>query len=374
VSGPLRVGVVGCGRVAATRHLPALRALPEASIVALADLDPVRLHGVADQFDVLRRYAEVERLLDDAAVEAVAVCVPAEHHVPVGLAALEAGKHVLIEKPLALSLDDCDRLIERAARSSVKATVGFNLRHHRLVRRARDLVRRGAVGQPELIRTAFTSQVRERIAFPDWRDRRDRGGGVLMEVATHHVDLWRFLLDSEVEEVAAALRVGGSSDEIAVVTARLSNGALASSVFSERTVEEQHVDIFGRVGRLQVLGYRFDGLAVTTTAEPPGSLSVRWRGVARAMRELPRVLARRRMGGDFLASYAVQWRRFVEAVRHDRPVGATLDDGRRALQIILAAAVSASTGCWVPVQAAPRDIGSALAGGAGGRAGSGHAD
>ena len=165
---PVKVGIIGCGRVTETRHLPALRRLPQASVVALADVDRDRLRLVADRFRIERRHVDYTALLDDPAVQAVAVCVPAQHHVEVALAALEAGKHLLIEKPLALSLDESDRLISRAATFRSKIMVGFNLRWHRLVRHAREIIQRGVLGPPQLIHTAFTASTRLRGPVAPW--------------------------------------------------------------------------------------------------------------------------------------------------------------------------------------------------------------
>src|SRR6185436_2786222 len=142
---PLRVGLVGCGWVSEVCHLPALRDIREAEVVAVADLDRERAERMAGQYGIARRHTDYRALLDDPRVEAVAVCVPSRSHLEVALAALDAGKHLFIEKPLTADLDDCDRLVERASRSPVKAMVGFNMRWHRLVRQARDLIAGGAL-------------------------------------------------------------------------------------------------------------------------------------------------------------------------------------------------------------------------------------
>jgi len=127
-------------------------------------------------------------LLDDSAIAAVAVCVPAQFHVEVALAALDAEKHLFIEKPLALSLDESERLIERAAQSPRKVMIGFNLRWQRLVRQARAMIQQRTLGPLALVRTALTSYDEN---VPEWRKQRNLGGGVLFELAVHHFDLWR---------------------------------------------------------------------------------------------------------------------------------------------------------------------------------------
>jgi len=337
----VKLGLIGCGRVAENYHLPALRKLAGAEVVAVADLDPQRLRRVADRFHVERRYPDVVALLDDLSVEAVAVCVPVQFHAEVALRALEAGKHVFIEKPLALSLAEADRLIECAKQAPGTAMVGFNLRWHRLLRQARALVQRGALGPLELLRTAFTSHHQD---VPEWRKRRELGGGVFFELAVHHFDLWRFLLQSEVEEVFAVSQSSHWEDETATVTARLANGVLVTSIFSQRANARNEVEIYGQAGYLRVSCYRFDGLEYASSSSPPGAVRTRLRQMAHALKELPQGALGMLQGGDFIASYRAEWCHFMEAVRRGAPAECTLEDGRRALQVALAAIESASVG------------------------------
>jgi predicted dehydrogenase len=99
----VRFGLIGCGRVTETCHLPALQNLVGAEVVAVADIDPQRLNRMADRFHVKHRYTDFHALLNDPAIEVVGVCVPAQFHVEVAWAALDAEKHLLIEKPLAVA-------------------------------------------------------------------------------------------------------------------------------------------------------------------------------------------------------------------------------------------------------------------------------
>jgi predicted dehydrogenase len=344
------VGLIGCGSVTETRHLPALRRIPHARVVAVADVDPARRDLVADRFRIERRYADAAALLSDPSIEAAAVCVPAELHVEVAIAALDAGKHVLVEKPLATAARDADRLIAHAHTSSAKVMLGFNMRWHRRVREARSIIHRGALGPIEMMRTAFTSHDE---AIPEWRMRRDRGGGVLFELAVHHFDLWRHLLDTEVEEIAAVSRSRRWEDETATVMARLANGVPVVSVFSERTSGTNEIEVFGRAGRMRVSCYHFDGLEVLSPASTPGDVPTRLRQAAHFLTELPAGIASMRRGGEFLASYEAEWRHFLDAIRYDAPVGCTLHDGRRALDVILAAIASSTLGR--PVKVPPAD-------------------
>lgn len=322
-------------------------------MVAVADVDPDRLERVASQFEVERRYADFRALLEDRAVDVVVVCVPALGHADVALAALDAGKHVLVEKPLALRLDDCDRLIERATRSRGRVAVGFNMRCHRLVRQARAAIRRGALGPIKVLSSTFTGGMRYRADAPTWRTRRDLGGGVLLEQAIHHFDLWRFLLGDEVEEIFTASHL---EDESATVAARMAGGVLTASAYSEGTSESNEIAVFGHDGRLQVSCYRFDGFEQFSTSSRSGDGRTRLRGAVQLLRGLPRAALTVREGGEWLASYRAEWRSFVDAIERDGPVHCTLEDGRRAVQVALAAVESASAGQPVPVDRASREV------------------
>src|SRR5262245_41063378 len=170
---PIRLGFIGCGQVTANGHLRALQFLPDVKVVAISDIDKDRLNRVGDQFHIAGRYPDFHGLLKDPAVDVVAVCVPAQFHVETALAALDSGKHLFIEKPLALSMDDSDRLIERAARSKGKVTIGFNLRRHRLTREALTIIEKGTLGRVEAVCSILTSDPRFHADSPEWRKRRE---------------------------------------------------------------------------------------------------------------------------------------------------------------------------------------------------------
>ncbi len=348
-SSKVRLGVVGCGRVTESRHLPALREMGEFEVVALSDVDDARLERVAERFGVGRRCRDYRELIEDSGVDAVAVCVPPKLHAEVALAALAAGKHLFVEKPLALQLEECDLLSQRAAAApSLKVLVGFNMRWHRLVREARARVRGGEFGRVKLVRTVFTSSIRLGGEFAEWRRARETGGGVLFELGTHHFDLLRFLLGDEVEEVYAS---SPAPDETAVLTARTHGGAQIVSAFSEGTGENHELEIYGERGWLRVACYRADGLERLSLGQYPGSMATRAGALKQTLRELPRLVRQLRRGGDYVASYAAEWRHFADMLLKDEPVESTLEDGRRALEIVLAALEASETGRAVKLAA-----------------------
>jgi predicted dehydrogenase len=334
--------------VTETRHLAALRRVAGVEAFALSDVDAARLSIVADAYGVARRYVDWRALVEDKEVDAVAVCVPPALHTEVALAAMKAGKHVFVEKPLALTLDECDLLEAAAARApNLKAAVGFNMRRHRLVREARERAARGELGRVRLVRTVFASGSRARADYPVWRTRRESGGGSIFELGTHHFDLVRFLLGHEAREVYASCDEG---DETSVVTLKTDGGVQVSTALSEATAEGHELELYGERGWLRVSCYRADGVERLDAGEYAGSVRARLGNMARTLRALPRVLMQARSrGGDYVNSYAEEWRHFAEALRGRAEVSATLEDGRRALEIALAAIESSRAGRAVKI-------------------------
>ena len=343
----VRVGIVGCGRVTETRHLAALGRVRGVEASALADVDAARLSKVGDAYGIARRYADWRGLVRDENVDAVAVCVPPALHAEVALAALDARKHVFIEKPLALTLEECGLLDAAAARAEgVKAAVGFNMRFHRLVREARDTLARGRLGRVKLVRTVFATGMRARPEYPEWRLRRESGGGAIFELGTHHFDLIRFMLGREAREVYASC---DETDETSVVTLKTEEDVQVVTAVSEGTTEGHELEFYGERGSLRVSCYRADGIERLDAGQYAGSVRTRLDNMTRTLRALPRVIAQARRGGDYVNSYAEEWRHFAEAVRGRAQVSATLEDGRRALEMALAAAESSRTGRAVKI-------------------------
>jgi predicted dehydrogenase len=331
----VRLGIVGCGAVTERHHLPALKRARDISVVALADKDVTRLGRLGQEYQIPRRYTTYRELIEAGNVDAVAVCVPPQLHAEVALAALEHGKHVFVEKPVALNIADCDRLIEASkSNPSRKVMVGFNLRWHRLVRHARDIIGRDELGTIRLVRTIFTSRKQDDTSGSAWRNSADTGGGVIFDLGVHHFDLVRFLLKSEVDHVHAS---SAGSEKTATVMFSMTNGAQVICGFGEGIGENQAFEIYGERGWLRVSCYRSDGLELFRVNDQPGAMTTRLRGTANTLLSLPRTLYRAWGGGELAASYVEEWNHFAQAVLLNRPVDADLLAGRRALEIALAA-------------------------------------
>lgn len=337
----LRLGIIGCGWATANLHLPALRRIPQYDVIAVADIDNKRVEDFGSRWNIRYRFAEATAVIEHSAIDAVAVCVPPGDHAALAIAAIKAGKHVFIEKPLALTVDQADRLLECATNTAARVLVGFNLRWHRLVREAKALLDTRRLGPLSMMRTAFTNSLchDERIAA--WRRDPFHGGGVIQDLAVHHFDLWRYLLSSEVQEITVSVRSERWQDEAAVISARMMNGILVSSVFASGTGESHEVECYGEAGRLSLSCYRSDGLQLFTGEKGPAAL-VR-KAVAKAT-AVPRMIQGMRIGGEVLASYDAQWRHFLECVRTGRAVGCSVQDGKRAVELAVAATESLLTG------------------------------
>ena len=321
-----RIGIIGCGRAGIGLHVPALTRIPNVRIVALADADPRHLQACGIEVGVERLYSDFRDLLLDPSVDVVLIAVPTAFHAEVFLAAMAAKKHTYLEKPLALTLDQADSMTAAAAGSPASVVVGFNLRSHRLVRKARALIASGALGPIELVRTILVGGVPER---PAWQLRRAQGGGALFELGIHHFDLWRFLLDDEVISLQAESVSGSAEDAKAVIAARFGGGALASTTLAMGGTAMHEIEVMGDAGALRFSLYRADSFEL----KPRGRLEslVDW------TRQLPDAARAARTRGDYLDSYRVHWTDFLDAIRAGRTQN-SLEDGRKALEIALAAA------------------------------------
>jgi myo-inositol 2-dehydrogenase/D-chiro-inositol 1-dehydrogenase len=344
----LRLGIVGCGWATANLHLPALRRIPHYDVVALADMDVERAEVLGSRLGVRYRLADALELIEHPEVDAVAVCVPPGDHAGLAIAAIKAGKHVFIEKPLALTIDQADRLVDSAKQADTKVLVGFNLRWHRLVRQAKTMLDDHRLGQLTVMRTVFTNALRHDERIAAWRRDRSRGGGVIQDLAVHHFDLWRFLLSADVQEISVSARSERWQDEAAVISARMANGVLISSVFASGTSETHELECYGEAGRLRVSCYHCDGLQ-SSFGGNRGLASLIQDAAAKAS-ALPYAIRGMRNGGEIAASYNAQWRHFLECIQTRSPVACSVEDGKRAVELAVAAAESALTGQTVSLK------------------------
>jgi myo-inositol 2-dehydrogenase/D-chiro-inositol 1-dehydrogenase len=339
----IRVGFIGCGQVAEQLHLPALSAIRGVEVTALADPDDERLQIVAGQLDDPSIHAHPDSLLNDPSIDVVAVCTPTPFHTEYALKSIDAGKHVFVEKPPALKLEDCTGLVEAARSARGFVTVGFNLRHHHLVLRAKKVIRSGRLGHIRLIRSVACGNWKAHGPVADWRKQVATGGGVLFELGVHHFDLWRFLLDSEIEEISAQNVSDVYDDETAVVNGRMKQGALTDASFAQSTANHNRLDIYGEHGRLCLSLERYDGLKFVSSSNKDGSAGQRLRIFLNNTKELPGAFRRQLRGGGFADSYRAQWQAFCDGIRESKAPECTAEDGCAAVRASLAALAACRT-------------------------------
>ncbi len=347
---PLRVGFVGCGRATEALHIPALAAVEELRTVAATDPSSEAVAAVRRAAPGITIHAGYRDLVADPSVDVVAVCVPPTLHAEVATAALAAGKHVYLEKPIAVTLSDAAKIRSAAKNASTKLALGFNLRSHRLVAEARSVVESGALGKLELVRTAWTCGFHVGRAWPAWRYERRKGGGAFYEIAVHHLDLLGYLLDDEIESVVATGRSDEVEDQDIVISARMRSGVVASLAVSQRTTDGNEIAIYGQRGVLAFSCYRADSFEFRPSDRLGGGLRARIGEQVEKLRRFPRAMAVARAGGDFRLSYPAHWRRFAHAIRNDAAPPSTVHDGERALRAVVAAIRSVETGASVRLE------------------------
>src|SRR5262245_21488716 len=196
----LRLGVAGLGR-AFSVMLPTLIADPRVTLVAGTDLRPEARRQFAADF-AARSYQTVEELCADPNVEAVYVATPHQHHVRHATLAAQRGKHLLIEKPMALTLDECRTIVDAARRSSVHVVVGHSHSFDAPIRRMRDLIASGDFGRVRMINAINYTDYLYRPRRPEELDTA-QGGGAVFNQAAHQVDIVHLIGGGRVETVRA---------------------------------------------------------------------------------------------------------------------------------------------------------------------------
>jgi predicted dehydrogenase len=335
LTSPIRFGVLGCGVIAYWTHLRELRRLRGACLVAAADPEAAA-RARASQRTRIPVHAEPLDLLARPDVDAVVVCAPSHLHADLAIAAARAGKHIYLEKPVATTAAEAHRLSEAVRESGVRVAVGFNRRCHPLYLQARSLINSGAVGAVRAVITSCNEPL-DPDAMPPWKRARATGGGVLLDLASHHADHLRWFLDDEVDQVEAQIQSRATEDDEAWVRITMRGGVCAQSYFSFRAGRADFLEFIGERGTLRVdrhcpslslrLARRF-GYGVRRAQLLPTRAVMAWR-VQRLARP------------SYESSYRAAHADFTRAIRGGISHGAGLDDGLRSLDIVLAAEESA---------------------------------
>lgn len=189
---PVRIGIIGTGSIATHAHLPAYRAIPEVEIVALCDASREAVERAGEQFGVAHRYTDYADLLARADIDAVDICTP--NHVRSGpaIAACEAGKHVLVQKPMALTVAEATSMIEAARRGGVQLGVIYMRRFHARYQLVKRLLDAGLVGRVTAIRERTGHNGGLRLPEESWRRSFATIAGAWSLLGIHSADLFRW--------------------------------------------------------------------------------------------------------------------------------------------------------------------------------------
>jgi len=334
---PLRVGIIGCGRIIQLAHLRILREAPDVQVVVIADPDPGMRDLAATLAPGVRIVADVETLLAEPTLDAVVIAIPTSQHHDAAVAAFARGLHVYLEKPIAPTLAEGEAIVTAWRRAGTVGVVGFNLRFNRLYREMRDAIQRGAIGAPVSVRSSFTA------CWPGdaaWRIDPSRGGGALLELTSHHADLCRFLFDTEIVAMDAHCWSNRGPDEAAMLHLSLANGVPVQSHVGYGTVEEDRFEVYGSEGKLVVDRYN----ALTLERVPlraGGGLATAVQRLVREVRAFGYGLEKRRMPAQE-PSYTASLHAFLDAVRTGAQSHPDLHDGLQALRAVDAARTSAA--------------------------------
>jgi predicted dehydrogenase len=202
----LKIGIIGCGKITQVRHAPEYQENPHCELSAYFDGIPERAKAMADQYGG-KAYDSVDALLNSG-VDAVSVCVANVDHASVTIKALDAGKHVLCEKPMAVTLEDCEAMVAAANRNGKFLMIGHNQRFALAHQKARALILAGEIGRPLSFHTTFGHPGPEGwtgLANSWFFDKKQAAFGALADLGVHKADIIHFLLGEPVVEVISAI-------------------------------------------------------------------------------------------------------------------------------------------------------------------------
>jgi len=328
---PLRVGILGAG-LQARRRAPVFREFPDSELVIIAAAHLERAKQLADAMGC-KATDDWKKVTESDDIDMVLVCTPPHLHAPISIAAMENGKHVLCEKPLARTIEEAKEMVDVARRNNVKLKCGFNHRHHPSIKHAKELFDKGVIGELNFMRCIYGICGRPGYE-KEWRTKPEiAGGGHLMEQGIHSIDLFRWFAGEFSQVVGfTATRFWNMAplEDNAFALFRTSRGQIAS-LHSSLTQWKNRFsfEVFGQDGYISVKGlggsYGTEQIVVGRRAflEPFREEVTEFRGEDRSWHE--------------------EWREFVASIREDREPMGNGCDGLEALRLVLAVYESAST-------------------------------
>lgn len=321
-------GVLGTARIGMRNVIPAMQAGEHCEIVAIASRDAGRAKAAAERLGIPKAYGSYEQLLEDPGIQAVYIPLPNHLHVPWAIRALEAGKHVLCEKPIALSSAEARTLLA-ASRDfpHLKVMEAFMYRFHPQWQRACDLVDRGAIGELKTIQAIFSYFNDDPVNI---RNQAALGGGGLMDIGCYCISLSRLVFGAEPQRVMGLVELDPDFQVDRLASAILDFGHGTSTwTCATQLAYYQRVNIFGTEGRVEI------EIPFNPTAWKPTRIW-HWRDD-----ELTEIVL------EAANHYTLQGDQFSLAVLNDSEVPTPLEDAVANMEVIEAVLRSAERGTWV---------------------------
>jgi predicted dehydrogenase len=320
-------GVLSTAKIGVKKVIPAMQKGKYCDVAAIASRNVKKAKAVARQLGIPRAYGSYEELLADSGVDAVYIPLPNHLHLPWSIKALEAGKHVLCEKPIGLTVAEAEELIDQARKyPRLKVMEAFMYRHHPQWRRAQQLVVEGRIGTLKAIQSFFSYY----NADPgDIRNMTDTGGGGLMDIGCYCISLARFIFGAEPQRVMGVMEYDPQFK-----TDRLASGILhfgegvSTFTCSTQLTPYQRVNIFGTEGRVEI--------EIPFNAPPDQPCRI-WHQHGGEIEEI--IL-------DACDQYTIQGDLFSQAVLNDTEVPTPLEDAISNMRVLEAVIRSSERGTW----------------------------
>lgn len=332
----IRVAVIGCGSIAKHRHLIEYNNNPHVEIVAVSDINEARVKETAEKYHA-KAYTSYEALLESENIDAVSVCLPNYLHATVSIAALNAGAHVLCEKPMATSREEAEQMIEAAERNNKKLMIGHNQRFVSSHQKARKLIEQGEVGKIYSFRTSFGHGGPEGWSADgadSWFFKKEQAFiGAMGDLGVHKADLLRYLLGEEFVEVGAFVEMNAKEnidvDDNATLILKTTSGivgTLAAS-WAYTAKEDNSTILYGENATLRL------------EDDPEYSLIVQYNNGEVVKYELDGIQSNE--DGGQTTSHTID--HFIESILHDTNPLIDGEEGKKSLQVILGALESVET-------------------------------
>lgn len=353
---PIRFGIIGCGSIGPT-HAAAIGQIEGASLVAVADVIADRARAMGDKFNVSAVYASSDDLLANPNVDAVCICTPSGMHADGAIAAMRAGKHAIVEKPMDVSLAACDRMISTANETGKTLAVISQHRFDSASLLVKELLDSGRLGKLLLV-TAEVKWWRTQAYYDsgDWRGTWALdGGGALMNQGVHTVDLLRWFAGppaSIMAHIRTAAHERMETEDIAVAALTFKNGAIGTLVATTAAFEglPARIDLFGTLGSAIIEGDRLkqvilkDGTKMGDESAADHATKVAQGGTASVRDAAAGRTAAADPGAVWGDAHRSQLEDFIHAIRAGESPRVDGRAGREAVELVVGVYDSARTG------------------------------